>query len=251
MASEPSKALEFRSKTKTKFFLLHTTNTSLRSQLNFLRSDVFRIWAAAPGDKLNDELVDAELDQGPLFGSNTRDRIVIKQDYGPVAVTMTETPAYYEVTTASVKVRINRIPATFECYDIKNMAKPLWKEVHPIDIDARESSQQIWSFEDEQFYGGGQQNGKIAFKGSVMRIGYSGGWEENDRPSPAPFYFSSAGYGVLRNTWRDGQYDFSPVDSYTTSHQEKRFDAYYFAGGFKNVIDRYTELTGRPHVTPR
>lgn len=112
---------------------------------------------------------------------------MIKNNYEPVVVTITETPAYYEATTASVKVRINRVPLTFECYDMKNLAKPLWKEVRPIDIDARTSSQEIWSFEAEQFYGGGQQNGKIAFKGSVMKIGYFGGWEENDRPSPAPF----------------------------------------------------------------
>ena len=35
-----------------------------------------------------------------------------------------------------------------------------------------------------------------------------------------------------------------------TSHEEQRFDAYYFVGDLKHVIDRYTELTGRPFMPP-
>lgn len=59
---------------------------------------------------------------------------------------------------------------------------------------------------------------------------------------------STAGYGVLRNTFTPGSYSFtSPVG---TTHDEKRFDAYYFVGDLKTSLDHYTELTGRPFMPP-
>jgi len=67
---------------------------------------------------------------------------------------------------------------------------------------------------------------------------------------------SSAGYGVLRNTWSKGAYTFgSPV---VTSHDEAmRFDAFYFfapaqsvASPLKTVLGAYTSLTGRPFLPP-
>ncbi len=108
-------------------------------------------------------------------------------------------------------------------------AQPLWRELKPLvcgrrhDPDARQRP-------DEQFFGGGQQNGVFQFKGRLMEISYSGGWEEGDRPSPAPFYMSDRGYGVLRNTWADGIYDFRSDHYLTTTHAENRFDAYYMVG---------------------
>ncbi|MFF3150741.1 hypothetical protein ACFVRU_55895, partial [Streptomyces sp. NPDC057927] len=47
-------------------------------------------------------------------------------------------------------------------------------------------------------------------------------------PNSVPFYLSSAGYGVFRNTYAPNTYAFT--DPVTTSAKEQRFDAYYFAG---------------------
>ena len=73
-------------------------------------------------------------------------------------------------------------------------------------------------------------------------------WEDGGNPNASPYYMSTAGYGVLRNTFTPGSYSFtSPV---VTTHDEKRFDAYYFVGDLKTSLDRYTELTGRPFMPP-
>ena len=73
-------------------------------------------------------------------------------------------------------------------------------------------------------------NGRFEFKGRELEIAYSGGWEEGDRPSPAPMLLSSRGWGMLRNTWSDGSYDLRQPDQATLLHREDRFDAYYFVG---------------------
>ena len=46
---------------------------------------------------------------------------------------------------------------------------------------------------------------------------------DGGNPNPAPFYLSSSGYGVLRNTFAAGAYDFR--DAAKTRHAEQRFDA--------------------------
>ena len=47
--------------------------------------------------------------------------------------------------------------------------------------------------------------------------------------SPNPFYYTTAGYGVLRNTFSDGTYDFGETDEglVLASHKEHHFSAYY------------------------
>jgi hypothetical protein len=78
----------------------------------------------------------------------------------------------------------------------------------------------------------------------------SSGPGDGTSPNPAPFYMSTAGYGVFRNTMAPGKYDFlAPL---SLSHDEARFDAYYFYGpSLKKILDGYTLVMGRPFFTPR
>ena len=92
------------------------------------------------------------------------------------------------------------------------------------------------------------QNGRFSHRDQTIKVAVSYDWDEGGHPNSVPFYVSTAGYGVLRNTFAPGSYSFTtPV---LTSHEEQRFDAYYFVGDLKHVIDRYTELTGRPFMPP-
>lgn len=69
--------------------------------------------------------------------------------------------------------------------------------------------------------------------------------------SPNPFYWSTAGYGVVRNTWKPGEYDFTSNDSITTTHNEQRFDAYFFIDPTPvEILGDYYELTGNPAELP-
>ncbi len=36
----------------------------------------------------------------------------------------------------------------------------------------------------------------------------------------------------------------------TTTHEERRFDAYYFVGDYGKSLESYTQLTGRPMMPP-
>ena len=80
--------------------------------------------------------------------------------------------------------------------------------------------------------------------------------------SPNPFYWSDAGYGVLRNTFQDGSYDFGATEASTTTtrHNENELDAYYFVADAskgastapvaQDLLQDYFQVTGNPVLLP-
>ena len=83
--------------------------------------------------------------------------------------------------------------------------------------------------------------------GRHVNIARNFDWDDDGYPNAVPYYMSSNGYGVLRNTFARGSYDFA---AHTTTHEERRFDAYYFVGDYKASLESYTQLTGRPMMPP-
>lgn len=113
--------------------------------------------------------------------------------------------------------------------------------------------------DNENFYGGGTQNGRFVHTGESINIVNEGGWTDGQVSSPNPFYWSTAGYGVLRNTFATGKYNFGKTENTTvsTTHDEAEFDAYYFVsdGGnaaevSQDVLQEYYKVTGNPVLLP-
>ncbi|KAI9209771.1 glycosyl hydrolases family 31-domain-containing protein [Polychytrium aggregatum] len=138
----------------------------------------------------------------------------------------------------------------------------VWEETEPLKLargsDPRRSEGSthfsIRSRRNAQYFGGGSQHGRYALRGETIQIARDENWDEGGHPNSAPFYLSTAGYGVLRNTFAPGAYIFSDQSSdavASSSHHEPRFDAYLFWGpDFKTILDDYTRLTGRPIMPP-
>lgn len=212
-----------------------TTEAGEVAAIEVFGTDVVRIRAG------RGKLTDAG-DKAAKIAIGTPDRNVRQR--------LSATPEYHLLQTAGWSLRIYRSPLRFEAYDADNR-RPIWRELRPIDLRADGTTQTLTLAANEQLFGGGQQNGSYAFKGKLLEISYSGGWEEGDRPNPAPFYLSSAGYGVLRNSWTNGAYDFRSEGHLTATHAEERFDAFYFFGDLRSVLADYTALTGRARLLPR
>ncbi|KAJ3129594.1 hypothetical protein HK100_008501 [Physocladia obscura] len=72
-------------------------------------------------------------------------------------------------------------------------------------------------------------------------------------PNTASFFLSTAGYGILRNTFTPGQYSFK--STLTLQHNELQYDAYIILDptgekSLKNLLTSYTALSGRPDFLP-
>jgi alpha-glucosidase (family GH31 glycosyl hydrolase) len=212
-----------------------------RVQLVFYTDDVFRIWMAPDGAFTDPANAPPDRDGAPSAD------VVVKHDYPGVSPRVTDAGAYYLLQTRSLALRAYKAQLRFALYQSDDSSL-IWEEAVSPTWDGTRTTQVLSRGAKEQFFGGGMQNGRFSHRDQTIKVAVSYDWGDGGSPNSVPFYVSTAGYGVLRNTLAPGSYSFgTPV---LTSHEEHRFDAYYFVGDMKHVIDRYTELTGRPFMPP-
>ena len=209
-------------------------------KVEFQRDDVFRIWMAPDG-----QLIDPA-NTPPTDPNAPKSNIVVKRDYTVPATTWTDQGAYYSLRTDKAEVRAYKDPLRFALH--KPDGQVIWSETAPLKWTDTSATQSLSRGATEQFVGGGMQNGRFSHRDKTIKVARDFNWEDGGNPNSSPYYMSTAGYGVLRNTFASGTYAFNaPV---ATTHQEQRFDAYYFVGDMLTSLDRYTELTGRPFMPP-
>jgi len=197
----------------------------------FYTNDVFRILLSPDGNYTNPAGND----------------IVINDKVQHPALKITEDASTIYITSASCKLQVQKKPVLFSLFD--KAGNNIWAESKPLTFGEK-TIQQLRYNNDEYFYGGGMQNGYFSHKDSVLLIEKGGGWDNGGRPNPSPFYMSSRGYGALRNTFDAGVYDFT--QHLSLSHNENRFDCYYFvAPSLKNILNLYTATSGRPFMPAR
>lgn len=198
----------------------------------FYSNDIFRIWMAPDGE----------------FTNPAGNDIVESYAIDNPTVTSTDKGAYYQIKSKSCVLRVYKKPLKFAMYD-ETDTKLIWAETKPISYGDK-TEQTLTRQTNEYFYGGGMQNGYFSHRGTTLLIEKGNGWDNGGRPNPAPFYMSTAGYGAFRNTFDVGKYAFT--DTLKLSHNENRFDCFYFYGpSLKQILNGYTKTTGRPFLMPR
>lgn len=207
----------------------------------FNREDMVRIWLGVGGNFTT---------LSGKFGPEPAEPIVVSDDFGPVSVDWSDEGDYYKMETSEFVLRAYKSPLKFAMYQ-KDNETVVWEEAASLSHNGASATQQLVRGEDEYFYGGGMQNGYFNHRDRKISISASyGDWGSGTVSNPSPFYLSTAGYGALRNTFQNGTYDFDSTLNLT--HQENRFDAYYFYGdSMKDILDGYTDLTGKPTLIPR
>jgi alpha-glucosidase len=211
---------------------IFTSNTD-KVKVMFYTDDIFRIWLGPAG----------------TFTDNA-DIVVYKQK--PITtITSTNTTDYYKLESNTCVLRVYKTPLRFALYR-KDNTTLVFEEESPLNYGTA-TVQRLKTGVQENFYGCGMQNGYFSHKGKTIKIAFDSGnskWTDGTVPNPAPFYMSTAGYGAFRNTFSTGTYNFSTTGIYT--HNEKRFDCYYFYGpSLKQILNGYTIITGRPFMMPR
>lgn len=120
------------------------------------------------------------------------------------------------------------------------------------------SKKAVWSLDtSEHIYGFGDTKCDIDKRGTFMDV-----WNvDTDKQESGynsyksvPMYWSSKGYGMyLHNWWRSG-WDIGKADvtKLQVAADGGEMDFYMFYGpSFKQIVNRYTELTGRPALLPK
>ncbi|QTU82860.1 discoidin domain-containing protein [Carnobacteriaceae bacterium zg-C25] len=174
------------------------------------------------------------------------------QDYPASQATLSDGGEVYRLSNDTVNVELNKSKGTLKITDKRNN-KVVVEEAEPLELKSDSTKQVLKAGQNAHYYGGGTQNGRFAHKGEKIRIVNENNWVDQGVASPNPFYWTTDGYGVLRHTFRPGYYDFENTDSskVITTHQENRFDAFYFVSPTPvDILRDYYKLTGHPVVLP-
>ncbi|MCW3466574.1 TIM-barrel domain-containing protein [Chitinophaga nivalis] len=201
-------------------------------QLHWVAADIFRLQVSSDG----------------RFEEATDKGMVVWNGDQPVKYQLKDKKSYYEVNTAKVTLQIQKAPFRIAMYD--KTGKLIMEETAPISL-GEQATESLRRGATDYFYGGGMQNGNFSHRDSTVNIRNNfGNWGANTTSNPAPFFVSTAGYGIFRNTFNKGSYAFK--DTVLLQHEGHEYDAYYFYGpGLKAVLEQYTHVTGRPFMVPR
>ncbi|WP_394940639.1 NPCBM/NEW2 domain-containing protein [Psychromicrobium sp. YIM B11713] len=213
-------------------------------KVSFLDAKTFRI-EADPSGVLSDPANTSQND--PARSANL---VVGAAQFSAPTVSVSDGGSIV-MSTSAVKLEVEKSSGKFTLR--KADGTLIWKESAPLSFGSSSATQHLAPTAGEQFLGGGMQNGRSVHTGQTINISKDYNWTDGGNPNAVPYYMSSAGYGVFRNTFAPGSYDFGSAGAgsdETSTHQEKRFDAYYFLGDYKQSLDGYTKLTGRPMMPP-
>ena len=132
--------------------------------------------------------------------------------------------------------------------------KTVWAEVAAAEFDESKTVLTLAEGSDEYFYGGGVQNGRFSHKGEQIMIENTNNWVDGGVASPTPFYWSTAGYGLLWHTFRPGSYDFgkSQPGTVVLQHGESYLDVFVMVSdGAEALLQDFYQLTGNPVLLPK
>lgn len=166
------------------------------------------------------------------------------------ASTLTTTDAGWTIGTDAIQIQFAKATGLMS---VLHNNKIVLAESEPLEVTAGGSTQYLKDAAGSQYFGGGTQNGEFTMKGKEIKILKTNDWVDGGVASPNPFYWSTAGYGVVRNTFKPGTYNFDTANNgeITANHEEDRFDAvYFFDDTAYALIHDYQELTGLPALMP-
>ena len=174
-----------------------------------------------------------------------------RRNVGQLQVTATEGGAY-RIETATMALLIDRNTGRISVANHK-----AGKMVTAGDIAFNEkgfATMTLTATDNEYFYGGGVQNGRFSHKGTIIAIENTNNWTDGGVASPTPFYWSTAGYGILWHTFRPGKYDFGATEpgKVKLMHEESYLDLFLMVDdGCVPLLNDFYQLTGHPVLLPK
>ena len=194
-----------------------------------------------------------------LFERKNKSFAVIQEKLEEMeAIAVNAQATSYELTTADIRIRIQRNPMAVKIYD--KYQKLLFSDAieQPRIVEGSAITECKLLRRDEHFFGLGEKSGGLDRRGHTYKM-----WN-SDKPcysvtedplyKSIPFFMSNYHYGIfLDNTYKT-RFDFGvKSDSYYTFTTPKGAMVYYFMYGkdYKQIIAQYIALTGKPIMPPK
>ena len=157
------------------------------------------------------------------------------------------------VSTPRVEVAVDKATRLMRVTD-RESGRTVVEQVSPVEFGDGRVTVVLGEEPQEYFYGGGVQNGRFSHKGKIIAIENQNSWTDGGVASPAPFYWSTKGYGVMWYTFRRGTYDFGATETgrVSLSHDTDYLDLFIMVDPTPvALLNDYYQLTGNPVLLPK
>ncbi len=214
----------------------------LRMTVDFYGPNIFRAFLDPEGGILRDPAAEPE---AQILVDNPR------RDVGPV--TADETRDAVTIATEAVRVEIDKRSGCLRVTDLRRGEVVAETLAGPIFGDDG-TTLVLKERPDEYFYGGGVQNGRFSHKGRAIRIVNTNMWTDGGVASPTPYYWSTAGYGVMWYTFAPGRYDFGAAEpgKVALTHDTPYLDLFVMVDPSPvALLNDFYQLTGHPVLIPK
>lgn len=169
------------------------------------------------------------------------------------SLSVTDVGEFYTVKTAKVEVAVCKTDGTLK---VKNLEtnEVVIEETAPALFKKNKATLTLKGSPEEYFYGGGVQNGRFSHAGKVIAIENTNSWTDGGVASPAPFFWSTGGYGFMWHTFNKGSYDFcSTIEQQVIlSHETDYIDVFFMVDTTPiDLLNDFYQLTGNPVLIPK
>lgn len=213
-----------------------------RMTIDFYGDNIFRIFRDDNGGIIRNPAATPPAD------------ILVKNPRKPVGtLSMNSTPSVITISTPRMAIDLDKATAMISVKDLST-GKTVLEQTAPVTFENGTTSLALKENPGEYFYGGGVQNGRFSHKGKVISIENQNSWTDGGVASPAPFYWSTGGYGIMFHTFRKGKYDFGAGAPGTVglSHDDNYLDAFVMVDEKPvDLLRDFYQLTGNPVLLPK
>lgn len=213
-----------------------------RMTLDFYGDNIFRMFQDNTGGVIRDPEARPEA------------RILVENPRRKVSALDVEDKAdAVVVSTPRIEVAVDKATRLMRVTD-RESGRTVIEQVSPVEFGDGSVTVVLGEEPQEYFYGGGVQNGRFSHKGKIIAIENQNSWTDGGVASPAPFYWSTRGYGVMWYTFRKGAYDFGATETgrVSLSHDTDYLDLFIMVDSTPvALLNDYYQLTGNPVLLPK
>ena len=213
-----------------------------RMTLDFYGENIFRMFKDLKGGILRDPQASPE---AQILVDNPRKAVK--------NISVTDSEGKIVIASEKVRVEINKATSLISIINAKTGAV-VAEEKAPVSFDKKKTILTLKEKADEYFYGGGVQNGRFSHKGKQIAIVNTNNWTDGGVASPTPYYWSTAGYGMMWYTFKPGAYDFGSKEQGTVKlqHDTDYLDVFFMVNdGAVALLNDFYQLTGNPVLLPK
>ena len=216
-----------------------------RVTIDFYGENIFRLFRDINGGNIRDPRPMPGYPEAQILVDNPRKEVE--------SLTVNESGKICTISTGKIDVIVNKATGMLKVTD-RATGNVVFEEAEPVIFKKAKTTLTLRGNNGEYFYGGGVQNGRFSHAGKAIAIENTNSWTDGGVASPAPFFWSTNGYGFMWHTFNKGTYDFGAEEpgKVTLSHDSNYLDVFFMVNsdGIALLNDFY-QLTGNPVLMPK